>query len=188
VGPDRERIKYILGFYRTQGPLSTRSGRIKGLESFEMEPTQGVAAEALYLVLSALIGRVDAPQTICWADDLIRQLDEPPIEIIDLALVSPNDSRKLIAALETLAYPAGISRELTVLLLARLGSELETGILSAKQVAEMLYHLRNRCPALTSQEWVRFSVVTDELEVAERYMGNSEEAIQDLADSLARYR
>lgn len=153
-----------------------------------MEIAWNVAVEAQYLLLGELIGLDNAERAEGWADELIANSETLGIEVIELSTVSPGDKKGLIAALDALARPVRNSRQLTDALLARLRDEMASAILAPAQVANMLYYFRGQCLVLTPDEEAEFSIATDKLEVADRYMGNLEQAINEFSAFLARYR
>jgi hypothetical protein len=153
-----------------------------------MEIEGDVSVEAQYLLLGELIGLDNAGRAESWADELIAKSNVPAIEIIELSIVSAGDKKGLIAALEALCQPVRSSRQLTEALLARLRDEMASAALAPKQIAEMLYYFRAQCLVLTRDEEAEFSIATDKLEVADRYMGNLEQVTSELSAFLARYR
>lgn len=153
-----------------------------------MEIEGDVAVEAQYLLLGELIGLDNAERAECWADELIANSEAPGVEVIELSTVSPGDKKGLIAALDALARPVRNSRQLTDALLARLRDEMASAMLAPAQVANMLYYFRGQCLVLTPDEEAEFSIAADKLEVADRYMGNLEQATNEFSAFLARYR
>lgn len=154
----------------------------------QMEIAGDVAVEAQYLLLAELIGLDHAERAERWADELIASSDAPGIEVIELSTISPGDKKGLIAALETLSQPVRNSRQFTDALMVRLRDEMASAALPPRQVAEILYYFRGQCLVLTPAEQAEFSIATDKLEVADRYMGNLDQATNEFSTFLARYR
>ena len=68
-------------------------------------------SEAEFYRLSYLAGLLTQEQVIAWADDVIPQTDFPQIEVIDVSLTPPGNSRELDSRLSKIPCETDFCQE-----------------------------------------------------------------------------
>ena len=149
-----------------------------------MEASLREDAETMRLALA--MGLVTADEVVAWADRLIAELDEPPIQLINVSLSGSSPAYMIVDLLA--AIPG--RGDLALAAHRALGSFLQrfrTGAISLERAAEMLWAYSNWA-SVPDDERLWASSFTDTANCLKQgYYGTTESVRSEVDAFLVRY-